>query len=381
MPNNRGTRRGNHEGSFRQRKNGTWEGRVPLPSGGHRSFYGKTKADVQRAVQDALKQQADGVPLPARQTKLATYLNDWLANVIGLTTAPRTHASYAMLVKNHIAPSSLGTLPLERVDVPAIRRFLNAKTDEGLSPRTVQYLRSVLRAALAQAERDGLVARNAARLVKPPKVTQRETPGLTPDQARTVIAAFDGHELQPLVLTMLTLGLRRGEALGLHWRDVDLDARTASVRGQYVKIDKEWQYHELKTARSRRTLAVPAYLVDELRRHRARQAEHRLRLGPTWTDHDLVFPSAFGTPMDGENLLHRFQAQLATAGVSRMRLHDLRHGAASLLLAQGASLREIMDFLGHSQIALTANLYTHLSDELRNAAADRMENVFGAGTG
>lgn len=380
MPNNRGTRRGNHEGSFRQRKNGTWEGRVPLPSGGHRSFYGKTKADVQRKTQDALKQQADGIALPAKQTRLAAYLDDWLANVIARTTAPRTHASYAELVKNHITPS-LGKLALERVDPPAIRRFLNTKSDEGLSPRTVQYLRSVLRSALAQAERDGLVARNAARLVKPPKVTQRKTEGLSAEQARAVLAAFDGHDLQSVVLTLLTLGLRRGEALGLHWRDVDLDGRTVHVRGQYILIAGEWQYHELKTDKSRRTLMLPPFLVDELRRHRAQQAEHRLRLGPTWKDHDLVFPSAYGTPMEGTNLLHRFHRQLAATGLPRMRLHDLRHGAASLLLAKGATLREIMDFLGHSQISLTANLYTHLSDELRNAAADRMETVFGSGTG
>jgi integrase len=131
----------------------------------------------------------------------------------------------------------------------------------------------------------------------------------------------------------------------------------------------------LKSDASFRTLSLPPVLVAALREHRTRQLEERLRIGPAWTDLDLVFPSAVGTPLNGTNVTHRFQRQLADAGLPRMTFHDLRHGAATLALGQGATLQEIKEFLGHSQIAITADIYAHVAPEAKREMAQRMQRV------
>lgn len=199
--------------------------------------------------------------------------------------------------------------------------------------------------------------------MKPPKLSRTRVEALTPEKARAVVEAFEGHRLHALVGLTLALGLRCSEALGLRWSDVNLDAGTITVRGQYQRIGGTWTYRPLKTDGSDRTLGLPAFALSLLREHRLAQAETRLRAGLLWQPHDLVFPRDDGAPQDRTSVSHMFAKRLRRAGLSPMRFHDLRHGAASLLLAEGHRLREIMEILGHSQIAITANFYAHVALE------------------
>ena len=171
------------------------------------------------------------------------------------------------------------------------------------------------------------------------------------------------------------MGLRQGEALGLRWQDIDFPARTLSVRKQLQRSDGEFQLVEPKTARSRRTLALPNIAVVELEGHRARQRTERTGVGDKWKDLDLVFTRPDGGPLDGTVVTHQFHRLLERAGLPQRRFHDLRHSCATLLLAQGASPRVVMEVLGHSQIALTMNTYTHVLPELKRDAARRMDEA------
>ena len=155
----------------------------------------------------------------------------------------------------------------------------------------------------------------------------------------------------------------------------DLEARSLVVRRVLQRIDGKLQFFETKTARSRRTVSLPKTIVADLRAHRLRQLEERLWAGSRWQEHGLVFTTTIGTPLDGSNVTHRLQAILERAGLPRMRFHDLRHAAASLLLARGVSPRVVMELLGHSQISLTLNTYSHVIPALLSAAADQMEHV------
>ena len=175
----------------------------------------------------------------------------------------------------------------------------------------------------------------------------------------------------------LSLGLRRGELLGLRWRDVDLDAGTLTVRHQVQKQGGDWRFVEPKSRESRRALPMPPFLVESLRAHRTRQLAQRFAAGPIWQDHDLVFPTEVGTPQDGMNVTHRFAAQLRAAGLPHMRLHDLRHGAATLLLASGFTLREVQEILGHSTFRMTADIYGHISQDVKRQWSERMQRAFG----
>jgi integrase len=187
-----------------------------------------------------------------------------------------------------------------------------------------------------------------------------------------------GNRLEALYSVALALGLRRGEALGLRWEDVDLEAGTLRVQVALQRRKDSKTLVEPKTEQSRRTLPLPSVLVVALKAHRTRQLEERLAAGPKWRDHGLVFPSTVGTPMEPRNLTRQFKAVLQRAGLPDIRFHDLRHTAASLLVAQGVHPRVVMEILGHSQISLTMNTYTHVLPEAQREATALMDVLFPA---
>jgi integrase len=224
-----------------------------------------------------------------------------------------------------------------------------------------------------------MVHYNAAAMVSPPRGTRREARALSPEEARCLLDAARGDRLEALYSVALAMGLRQGEALGLKWGDIDLDTGVLRVRRASQRIPHQGtQLVETKTPRSRRALVVPPIVISALRAHRARQAMERLAAGDHWVDLDLVFPSERGTLADGPNVTHRFHKLLKRAELPPMRFHDLRHACASLLLVQGVHPRVVMEALGHSQISLTMNTYSHVLPALQREAADRMEAILSA---
>jgi integrase len=282
-----------------------------------------------------------------------------------------------MIVRRHVVPA-LGRHQLAQLSPQDVQGYMKAKQAAGLSARTVLYHRAVLRRALGQALKWGVAARNVATLVDPPRVERHEVEPLDVEQANTFLNSVRGHRLEALFTVALALGLRQGEALGLRWEDVDLDRAVLHVRKQVQRIEGKLTLVEPKTAKSRRSVALPTFAVDALRAHKVRQLEERLLAGNRWQDWGLVFPSATGTPMDASNLIGQYHRLLERAGLPRRRFHDLRHTCATLLLIQGEDLRVVMEVLGHSQISLTANTYQHVAQSLKRGAADRMQALFAA---
>lgn len=255
-----------------------------------------------------------------------------------------------------------------------------ARDDESvtLSPRTVQYIYAVLRRALGQALKWNLVARNVATLVDPPRVRRPEVQPLSPEEARQLLTKVEGDRLAALYSVALALGLRQGEALGLRWRDVDLEAGTLAIRNALQRVDGKLQFVDPKTSKSRRTVALPEVAVAALRTHRVRQYQERLVAGTRWHDTGLVFTTSIGSGLDGRNVTRQFQKLLKDLGLPRQRFHDLRHTCASLLLAQGVHPRVVMDILGHSQIKLTMDTYSHVIPQLQRDAAGRINEILAA---
>ena len=255
--------------------------------------------------------------------------------------------------------------------------MMNKNLAAGRSPRTVQYTHTVLRRALGRALKWGLVARNVATLVDRPRSVRQEMQSLSPEQARVFLQAAEGDRLEALYSVAIAVGLRQGEALGLRWDDVDLDAGKLRVRVALQRVNGKLQLVGPKTAKSRRTIALPQTAVIALRKHRTRQLEERLRAGEHWQEMGLVFPSTIGTPHDARNVVRAFQKLLEQAGLPHMRFHDLRHTCASLLLAQGVHPRVVMEILGHSQISLTMDTYSHVIPSLQREAAQQMDAALG----
>ena len=260
---------------------------------------------------------------------------------------------------------------MAKVTPTQIRRLLEAKADSGLSTATVRHIHAMVRNVLADAEREELVARNAAKLVRPPALTRPERRALTMKEAQALLASIRGDRLEALWVCALSLGLRRGELLGLRWIDVDQVAKTISVRQALLRVDGRLVLDRPKTSRSARTIPAPDVVLKQLREHRTRQIAEQLRAGERWRDSGLVFTSAVGTPLEPRNVDRVWHEARKRAGLTWVRLHDLRHACATFLLLTGASPRTVMETLGHSQIALTMNTYAHVLPQVERDAIDQ----------
>jgi integrase len=367
-----GKRRGHGEGSIFKRKDGRWAAAISLPSGRRKYLYAKTRQEVARKLTQALRAVQDGIPLPPERQSLGSYLREWLESV-GPSLRPRTWERYEQYVRLHIVPH-LGRIALARLTPAHLQRLYAQKLEAGLSPTTVAHLHAVLHRALAQAERWGLVARNVAALVTPPRPARREMKALSPEEARRFLEAAQGERLHAFYVLALTTGMRLGELLALRWRDVDLERGVLQVRATLQRTRDGYTFAEPKTERSRRQVVLSPLAAEALRAHRLRLLEERLRLGEAWEDHDLVFPNEVGRPLDPANVTHRsFQRILRRAGLPHIRFHDLRHTTATLLLGQGVHPKVVADMLGHSTISITLDLYSHSTPALHRQAALALE--------
>jgi integrase len=371
--------RGRGEGSIFRRSDGRWAAQVDLgwEAGRRRrkTLYGKTRREVQERLKVALREQQLGVLVTSPQQSTAEFLGRWLEDSVRGSVRPATYDMYRHVTVKHLIPT-LGRVPLDKLSPHHVQAMLKQKVGEGLSLRTVHHCRALLRIALNQALRWGLVGRNVAALVDSPRVERFSIKVLSPDEARALLAAAEGERLAALYSVGLALGLRQGEILGLRWEDVDLDGARVRVAHQLQRVGGKLRVTEPKTSRSRRVIAMPVTVVESLRRHRAVQVEDRLLAGSRWVETGFVFTTGIGTPIEAGNLRRSFWRVLDRAGLPRMRFHDLRHSCASLLLAEGVPARVVMETLGHSTITITQDTYSHVMPELQQQAAEAMDRVF-----
>jgi integrase len=255
-----------------------------------------------------------------------------------------------------------------------IQRYYTRLVSEGdgsgpLSAQTVLHHHTMLHGALRHAVRTGLIPRNPADAVEPPRPRRYEARTLTAEEAQTLLRAIAGTRWHAFVALAVTAGLRRGELLGLRWSDLDLDAGRLSVRQQVLRVRGQTTIEPVKTARSHRPVALSAGMAAVLREHRARQEEARRAAGELWQDHGLVFPRGDGRPANPSTVTHEFADLLERAGLPHVRLHDLRHTMATLLLAAGAHPKVVQERAGHATVGITLDLYSHVQPTLQDEAA------------
>lgn len=304
---------------------------------------------------------------------LGTWLEEWI--VKSLPASDRRQATvdlYARVASTHLVPT-LGTRPLDRIRPSDVEALIVTKRRAGLSDSTVRTIYTVLRAALDIAVRDGLLGRNPTVVVRRPAVQRRDAAYLSPEKAQQLLEAIRGDRLEALFRLMLATGLRRGEALGLHWTDVNLDERWLRGRWTLTRTSVGLLLGEPKTDKSRRVVPLPRSAVEALRAHRKAQAAERLATPGIWRETDLVFTSEIGTPLEPRNVLRRFELLARRAGLSGIHLHTLRHSTAIFLLAAGTHTKVVQEHLGHSSYAITADIYSHVGPALQREAADRLD--------
>ncbi len=368
-------KRANGEGSVYQRTDGRWCASVTTERGHRQHFLGRTRAEVARKLTGALDARDKGVLVTGPRQTVGQFFTQWLA-AVQPSLRPRTFVGYEQLVRLHVVPD-LGPLSLTKLSPQHLQRLYASRLDAGLSSTTVNHLHALIHKALSNAVRWGMLQRNIADLVDPPRSRHFAIATLSPEQARAFLAAARGHRLEALYVLAVTTGMRQGELLGLRWRDVDVDAGTLQIRGSLQATPEGRRILEPKTAGSRRRVALSKQPIDALRRHRVAQAEERLRLGAGWEDSDLVFCSAAGHPITASGLRRSFEPLLKRAGLPRMRFHDLRHTAATLLLGRGVHPKVVSEMLGHTRISTTLDLYSHVSMTMQQQAADAFDAILG----
>lgn len=369
-------KRGNSEGSLYRRLDGRWTAAYVGTDGKRRYMYGKTRQEAAKKLREALHAKDRGLPTTQGRGTVGAFLQEWLEISAKPKLRPLTYIRYEGIVRNHLLPT-IGRIHLTKLYPEAVQSLYKSKIDIGLSGRSVEHIHAVLRRALAQALKWDRVARNVALLVDAPRPSHHEIRPFTPTEARAFLQAVRGERFEALFSTVLAVGLRMGEALGLRWVDINVDSGTLSVNAALQRLNGKLQLVETKSARSRRLIALPDSITAALRAHRIRQLEEALQLGYR-NELGLVFVSPTGTPLDARNIRRKFRVILQKAGLPQQRFHDLRHACASLLLAQNIHPRVVMEVLGHSQISLTMNTYSHLIPSLGRDAAKSMDAVLTA---
>src|SRR5215217_5771158 len=372
-------RRGNGEGSIRRRADGRWEGRYTVHTDEgpkQKTVYGRTRKEAAEKLTEVMAGRDKGLVFDAGKLTVGEHLAWWLEDVVKLSSSHRTYSTHAQEVHDHVAPT-LGRIKLRGLRKAHIDRLYREKLDFGLSPSTVRRVHAVLHRALEEAVKGDLIPRNPAAHANKPKVKLEEPEPLDISQAAAFLKAAKGDRFEALYILCLMCGLRQGEALALHWRDIDLDGGTLRVNLQLQRVrgGGGLRFSEPKNA-SRRSVGLPQRAVSALQSHRKRQLEEKLRAGPLYQDGDLVFASRHGTPMDAQNIVNRYyKPLLERAGLPPIRFHDLRHSCLSLLAQRGEPIRDLQALAGHATAAFTLQRYTHHYDASAKRTADAMSEI------
>jgi integrase len=376
----------NGAGSVIQRSDGRWMARYTTrdPETGEavrKTLYGhgpQPEQDARSQLISALEAKQKGTLTfqRGRIPTLADYAESWLASGRGSRVRPTTALRYRQLLAT--ATESLGGVRLTDLEPRHVDGLLTRLHKQGLSARSCNHVRAVLRALLASALKNGTVSRNVAALADPLPVTDnRESLVFTPQEAKRFAELAQSHDDGALWMMALTTGARQSELLGLTWDNVDLESCHFTIRRTLQHVSGRWVELAPKTRRSARTIPLSRMACEALRHQKAAMAQQRLHAGEKWTPvfGDLCFAGAYGLPLDGTAITKRLAKALQAAGLPPLRFHDLRHSASSLLAAMGISGRDRMAVLGHSQISTTENVYTSVYDDSLRAAADAMDRL------
>lgn len=368
-------RRGHNEGNGRKRPDGRWEWRISLPDGRRKSFYAATRSAAKKAADEWLDEQEKGLQDASQKLSVGAFLDEWLEDTAKERVRPSTYQSYKLHIDRHIKPA-IGHIRLRDLSARPINAMLRKIVDGGASPTTANLVRATLRTALSSAVKWGYVTQNVAKLTEPRRVARTRVEPLTLEQARILLDAVWDDRLGMLYHLAIYTGMRQGELLGLTWDDVDLEEKEIHVRQILTWEGTVPKLTEPKTEQSKRTIGMGKGAEAALLEQRRRLGEWEMAAARRWEEWNLVFPNSLGKPLDATNVTHRLQVKLEELKLPRQRFHDLRHLAASALIAEGADIHTVKELLGHSQIALTSNTYGHLTKKLAVDTAARMDRAF-----
>jgi len=341
-----------------------------------------TKRDAERALREVLLSIEQGSYVKPNKLTVGEWLDQWCESFVVMNTTPRTYVSYRSIIDRHLK-QGLGFIALSRLEPQQIQAYYAEKLVKGrvdgkgsLSNRSVLYHHRILSKALEQAVKMGLVVRNVAKLLTPPRVARAKINVLDANEATRFLDIASSTMYYPLFATLLYTGLRRGEAIALRWKNIDLLGLELNVVESAYRIRKEFIIKEPKTLHSKRAVSLSPSLAALLLEYREDQELMRKQMGNPLTDEDFVFSWPDGRPLDPDVVTKAFHRIAGKAGLTNIRLHDLRHTHATLMLKAGVHPKVVSERLGHANIGITLDTYSHVLPGLQEAAAERFDRIF-----
>jgi len=370
----------------RKRRNG--DGTTYKYKGGYRTVItrkgfkpitamGRTEQESRRKAKEKLAQ------LPSLDSSLVKdsesllfgeFITAWLTNKHAKNIADTTYRRYESLTRLHILPA-LGHMKIRNISKNHVNAFIEKMDEEGQSARSCQQTRALLSAAFKRAVQDDLISLNPVTHSRPVKVDSPQIHPLSVEEAKHLLEVTQDAYMQARTRIAVLYGMRQGEALGLQWKDVNLDSGEVFVWQQIQKVKGSYVFVKLKSKYSVRTLELDSATINALRAHKAAQNTQRLKVGDEWQDFDLVFPGTKGQPQNSHTDYFRWQKALAAAGLPEKRLHDARHTAATMLYDQGLDIETIRRFLGHASVLLTSRTYVHHSSRQMKGTAEAIKTM------
>lgn len=366
-------------GSVFLRKDGRWEAKFKVEeTGKYKSLYAATEKEAYKLLEDAKYQQKQGTLATGRDQTVKQFLEYWLEDVEKPTTRRlNTYINVRSLVHAHLIPD-LGHIRLRSLAANDLQSLYAKKLRAGTSASLVVAVNGVLHKALEHARLLKIVSVNVAQGVALPHMEKYKGPVLEVEQARVLLEKAKERNLDVIIALAVVTAMRRGEILGLRWADIDLVkgelqiARTLSYRVGYGFFE-----NDPKSKTSERPIILPRFLIGLLSGWQVRQVELKVAAGSDWVERGLVFPDAKGKFIVPDTLLYRFHRLLEDIGLPRMRFHDLRHSAATILLSMGVPANMVQELLGHSNVSITLGIYGHVLPSTRRETIDKLEGLYG----
>ena len=365
-------KRGHGEGSIFKRQDGLWVAQVTI-QGKHVNKYFKSQREARDWVNETRLQIDGGLTLTGAQVSFDSYMREWV-EAHKLRVRSKTAFQYNQIIEQHILPT-LGKIKLKDLRPEHIQHLYSAKLKDGVSERSVLMIHAVIHRALEQAVKLGLIGRNAADAVTRPRFKRKEMKTLNDTQVRSFLSMLEGTRNDALFWMAISTGLRQGELLGLKWSDIDWRNRHLQVQRQLQRLKEGIGFTEPKSDAGKRTIVLGKAMMEKLRKHIEIQDLEKSLAGSRWQEFDLIFSSTIGTPFEPRNLFRIYKELLKQAGLPDIRFHDLRHTAATLMFKQGVHPKVVQERLGHSDISLTLNTYSHVLPSMQDDAADLIDEL------
>ena len=367
--------RAHNEGSIYQRSNAKWRAQVSI-DGRRLSFTAQTKKEGLAWMLETKNQIGKGLTFRGAGTTLEEFLDEWLRTVSS-SSSKSTHFTYSWTVQKRIIPY-IGNVKLMDLRPDRMQRFYVHLQKEGLSNHAVAVTHKTIRVAMNHAIKLGLIGRNPCAGTTPPKPEQTEMKFYDDRQVKSLLKTAKDIEdrFYPLYYLAIHTGMRQAELIGLKWEDVDWNLSTIQVKRQVRHFKgASYTFLEPKSKSGTRTIILGKQALEILKNHKREQEMLINSAGEDWTCLDLVFPSGAGTPITASNIRRAFRKLLAVSGLPKIRFHDLRHTAASLMLNHGIPVLIVSNRLGHSKPSITIDVYGHLIPSRQEEAAHLMDNL------